>query len=138
MATVADTIADDSRDALTGLGDVQQLRRTIDGWCAEWPTGADPCPIHAMLITLGRIETVNVAFGEDAGDVALVEVAQRIRHFAKDELESGPWLAARLSGSTFMLVALGACSRERWQWLAEALADEGQSARILKFGGKRQ
>lgn len=123
MASVPDTVNDDSRDALTGLGDVQQLRRTIADWCADWPKASGPCPIHAMLITLGRIETVNVAFGEDAGDVALVEVAQRIRHFAIDEFESNAWLASRLSGSNFMLVALGECSRERWQWLAEALAD---------------
>ncbi|UOR14511.1 bifunctional diguanylate cyclase/phosphodiesterase [Qipengyuania aquimaris] len=123
MASVADTVDNDSRDALTGLGDVQQLRRTVAEWCADWPHDGGTCPIHAMLITLGRIETVNVAFGEDAGDGALVEAAQRIRHFAVDEFESSGWLASRLSGSNFMLVALGECSRERWQWLAEALAD---------------
>ncbi|QZD95097.1 GGDEF domain-containing phosphodiesterase [Qipengyuania gelatinilytica] len=123
MASMPDTVDRDSRDALTGLGDVQQLRRTIANWCAEWPDDSGPCPIHAMLITLGRMETVNVAFGENAGDGALVEVAQRIRHFAADELESTAWLATRLSGSSFMLISMGECSRERWQWLAEALAD---------------
>lgn len=122
MATMAD-LADDSTDSLTGLGDLTQLRRTIDSWSENWPGLAGACPIQTMLISLGRIDTVNVAFGETVGDVALAEVAHRIRHFASDELESHPWLAARLTGGTFMLVARADTSRERWQWLAEALAD---------------
>ncbi|MBU1757390.1 MAG: GGDEF domain-containing phosphodiesterase, partial [Alphaproteobacteria bacterium] len=58
-----------------------------------------------------------------AGDGALIEIAQRIRHFAGDELESGVWIAARSSGDTFLLALREECNRERWQWLAEALAD---------------
>ena len=123
MATAPDHIEIDSHDALTGLGDVSQLRRTVGSWCENWPKSAGVCPIHAMLISLGRIDTVNVAFGETAGDGALVEVAHRIRHFANDELESDAWLAVRLSGGNFMLAARADSSRERWQWLAEALAD---------------
>ena len=89
---------DETRDILTGLADPAQMRRTVWRWQSEWPGYAGNCPIHAMLITIGRIDTVNVAFGESTGDVALVEVAQRIRHFAADELESGVWLGARLAG----------------------------------------
>ena len=110
-------------DALTGLGDTHLARATLARWQAEWPKGAGGCPIHAMLLTLGRIDTVNIAFGEQAGDVALVEVARRIRTFAEDELETSPWLAARLGGGNFLLVVREELSRERWQWLAEALAD---------------
>ena len=123
MATLPEDINRESHDILTGLGDITQLRKTVDSWCNSWPSEAGPCPIHAMMITLGRIDTVNVAFGEIAGDGALVEVAHRISHFANDELESHPWLGARLSGGTFMLVTRGQTSRERWEWLAEALAD---------------
>ena len=123
MGLANDLDMDETKDILTGLADPAQLRRTVWRWQSEWPTYAGNCPIHAMLVTVGRIDTVNVAFGESAGDLALVEVAQRIRHFAVDELESGVWLAARLSGGTFMLLAREECSRERWQWLAEALAD---------------
>ncbi len=123
MATVPMDTIRDTQDALTGLGDLRQLRATVSSWCSEWPEGSGPCPLHAMLITLGRIDTVNVAFGETAGDGALVEVGHRIRHFANDELESHPWLAARVSGGTFMLVSRAESSNERWQWLAEALAD---------------
>ena len=123
MATMPNDKIGESHDALTGLGDLAQLRRTVASWCDEWPAGGGACPIQAMLISLGRIETVNVAFGETAGDGALVEVAQRIRHFATDELESDLWMATRLSGGNFLLAVRSDSSRERWQWLAEALAD---------------
>lgn len=123
MATVHDNISPDSSDTLTGLGGLPQIRSAVGSWLDNWSFTSGTCPIHAMLISLGRIDTVNVAFGETAGDGALVEVAHRIRHFANDELESHPWLAARLSGGTFMLLAHADSSRERWQWLAEALAD---------------
>ena len=123
MATVPNHMIYESQDSLTGLGDLSQLRASVASWCDSWPDEAGPCPLHGMLITLGRIDTVNVAFGETAGDGALVEVAQRIRHFASDELESQPWLAARISGGAFMLVTRGESSRDRWEWLAEALAD---------------
>ena len=124
MATLPQEPIVDRRDALTGLADLSTARATIGQWQADWPADTIACPVHAMLITLGRIDTVNVAFGELAGDGALVEVAQRIKHFAADELESnGAWIAARLNGGNFLLVAREPCSRERWQWLAEALAD---------------
>ena len=123
MATAPDDIAAHSRDPLTGLDDLAQARATMAQWQADWPAGRTACPMHAMLIALGRIDTVNVAFGESVGDGALIEVAQRIRHYAADELESGVWTAARVAGGTFLLVVREECSRERWLWLAEALAD---------------
>lgn len=124
MASMPTDMIDESRDPLTGLADQAQARATIAQWQRDWPDADIACPMQAMMITLGRIDTVNVAFGETAGDVALVEVAQRIKHFAADELESSSaWIAARLSGGNFLLVARQQCSRERWQWLAEALAD---------------
>ncbi len=123
MSLLLDELMDETRDALTGLADMRAARTAIGRWQAEWPQGAGPCPMHAMLVTLGRIDTVNVAFGEKAGDTALIEVARRIRTFAADELETSAWLAARLNGGNFLLVAREELSRERWQWLAEALAD---------------
>lgn len=123
MATSPDHLGIDSRDSLTGLVGPAHARSVMARWQDEWPRDSIACPIHAMLISLGRIDTVNVAFGETAGDGALVEVAQRIRHFASDELESAAWVAARLTGGNFLLLARQQCSRERWQWLAEALAD---------------
>lgn len=137
MASIPDHSGTDSRDSLTGLADPSHARATIERWQQEWPRDAIACPIHAMLISLGRIDTVNVAFGEDAGDGALVEVAQRIRHFAADELESSAWVAARLSGGNFLLLARQQCSRERWQWLAEALADAVAMPIVNPEGGAR-
>lgn len=76
-----------------------------------------------MLLALGRFDTVNLAYGEAAGDGALIAVAQRIGHFADDEFGEGNWIAARIGGGKFLLAVREACSRERWQWLGEALAD---------------
>lgn len=123
MASLASATDDSTRDRLTGLATLDHARKTLDRWWREWPAGGTGCPIHVMLISVGRIDRVNVAFGETAGDGALIEIAQRIRHFAGDELESGVWTAARSSGDTFLLALREECNRERWQWLAEALAD---------------
>lgn len=113
----------DKRDALTGLVDAGHAKARMARWLHEWRNGTSGKPLHAMLIAVGRIDTVNLAYGENTGDSALVESAQRIIHFAADEFESAEWLAARVAGGTFLLVARDSCSRERWQWFAEALAD---------------
>jgi EAL domain-containing protein (putative c-di-GMP-specific phosphodiesterase class I)/GGDEF domain-containing protein len=78
--------------------------------------------MHAMLVALQRFDAVNIAYGEAAGDSALAEVAARIQHWAKEELESR-WVAAHAGGGKFLIVAEGQCSRERWQLLADELAD---------------
>lgn len=111
------------RDPLTGLLDAGQAKARIGQWLDAWrgPEGGDP--LHAMLIAAGRIDTVNLAFGATTGDSALVEIAKRMMHFAADEFEAAEWFAARVAGGTFLLVARDTCSRERWQWFAEALAD---------------
>jgi EAL domain-containing protein (putative c-di-GMP-specific phosphodiesterase class I)/GGDEF domain-containing protein len=107
------------RDALTGLPGPATLRARL----AEWRdvAGSEAAPVHAMLISLGRFDTVNLAYGEAAGDSALAEVARRILHFAGDELADGEWCAARIAGGNFVLAARQPISRERWQWLGEAL-----------------
>ena len=106
------------RDALTGLpGRAASLER-LDLWLRE----GGP-PLNAMLLSLGRFQTVNLAYGEAAGDGALAEIARRLLHFGEDEFELSDWLAARLGGGKFLLALREECSRERWQWLAEALAD---------------
>lgn len=92
-------------------------------WQEEAAAAGRAAPVHVMLLALGRFDTVNLAYGEAAGDGALVTVAQRIGHFADDEFEDGNWIAARIGGGKFLLVVREACSRERWQWLGEALAD---------------
>jgi len=111
------------RDDLTGLAGADAARDMLENWQKEASSLGETAPVHAMLVGLGRFDAVNLAYGETAGDGALVSVAQRILHFAEDEFEQSEWLAARLGGGKFLLAAHEACSRERWQWLAEALAD---------------
>lgn len=107
-------------DLIAGLVDGEAALAGLARWQAEARPG-EPAPIHAMLLSLKRFSAVNLAYGEAAGDSALAEILVRIGHFARDELE-GEWLATRLRGGTFLLAANEACSRERWQWLAEELA----------------
>ena len=110
--------ADDEHDRLTGLASAAHARETLGEWLSEEDTR-----VHALLLVLGRFDSVNIAHGADAGDYALSEVARRVSHFAQDEFDSGQWLAARLDGGKFLLATREPCSRERWQFLAEALAD---------------
>jgi EAL domain-containing protein (putative c-di-GMP-specific phosphodiesterase class I)/GGDEF domain-containing protein len=119
---MASLLHDHPRDRLTGLAGIDSALARI----AEWAAAATPggaAPVHAMLLGLRRFDTVNLAYGEAAGDSALVAVAARILHFASEELD-GEWLAARVGGGSFLVAANEACSRERWQWLGETLAAE--------------
>lgn len=109
------------RDDLTGLPGLDAARARLAQWNEQGRHGGE-LVVHGLLLGLQRFETINMAFGEAAGDGALVAVAARIAQFAGDELD-GPWLAARGSGGAFLIVANQACSRERWQLFAEQLAD---------------
>lgn len=91
-------------------------------WRADPAIAPRHAHVHAMLLGLRRLDAINIAYGEAAGDGALQEVASRIQHFAAEELD-GPWVLARAGGGTFVLVANEACSRERWQLVADQLAD---------------
>jgi EAL domain-containing protein (putative c-di-GMP-specific phosphodiesterase class I)/GGDEF domain-containing protein len=119
MASVLDEAP---RDRLTGLAGIGAALARIAEWTARAQPGG-PAPVHAMLLGLRRFDTVNLAYGEAAGDSALVAVAARILHFASEEFD-GEWLAARVGGGSFLIAANEACSRERWQWLGETLAAE--------------
>lgn len=76
--------------------------------------------VHAMLIGLHRIRSVNLAYGQAGGDLALVEIARRIADFAREELGRDAFVA-RIGGGDFLVASAGVLSRDRWQWLAEAL-----------------
>lgn len=123
MAVQPDFIAGSGRDALTGLADAAALERQLNLWRDGAGAGDPPAPIHALLVGLGRFDAVNLAYGEAAGDGALIELARRLLHLAHDELADGEWLAARMGGGKFALVARQPVSRERWQWLGEAVAE---------------
>lgn len=108
-----------ARDALTGLLTPDAARDRLAAWAAQ----DDRPPLMAMLIGLRRFQTVNLAYGEEAGDHALARTARIMAHFAGEELDS-PWFAARLGGRDFLLVCEGRIAQPRWQWLAEELADQ--------------
>ena len=103
-----------NRDALTGLIGAEAARIRLEGWLAEGP-------VHALLLSLNRLQAVNLAYGNAAGDGALSEVAARMQHFAVEELDS-PWFVARLGGTSFLLAAREACSRERWAVLGQGMS----------------
>lgn len=113
---------EEARDALTGLPGAHAARARLEQWLAEAAVKGEAANVHAMLLGLRRLDTVNLAYGASAGDTALIEIAARMTHFAASELE-GPWLLARASGGNFLIVANEACSRDRWQLFAEQIAD---------------
>ena len=113
---------DEQRDALTGLPGIAAVRTRLDLWNGQKRGEGEGTRLHALLLGLRRFDTVNMAYGQAAGDAALAAVAARISQFAGRELD-GPWLAARTGGSNFILIANEACSRQRWQLFAGQLAD---------------
>ena len=107
--------AEVGRDALTGLPGAEAARQRLETWLAGGQ-------VHALLLSLTRLDTVNLAYGSAAGDGVLAEAAARIQHFAGAELDSN-WLAARLGGGSFLLAARGTHSRERWALFGQGLAE---------------
>jgi predicted signal transduction protein with EAL and GGDEF domain len=106
----------DQHDVLTGLRSAQAARAWLDEGAA---------PVQAMLIGLHRFQSVNLAYGEAAGDRLLAQAGKLIRDFVltQDEGPSGvaPFVA-RIGGGVFLVASRTPASRQRWQWLAETLA----------------
>ena len=116
MASVAFDPGASEGDALTGLLAAASGRERLESWAR------DGLRWQAMLVGLQSFQAVNRAFGQPAGDAALSEIARRIRAFAGDVFD-GEWFAARIDGSAFLLAAASDRSRERWSFLADALAE---------------
>lgn len=115
--------AEQGRDALTGLPGIDAAR----AWFKKHEVGF----VHAMLLGLHRFRSVNLAYGKAGGDAALAEIARRIADFAQDELSSDS-LVARVGGGEFLIASRGTISRERWQWLAEALTRRISRALLVR------
>ena len=105
--------ATDERDVLTGLAGPEAA-------CAWLDQAGQGGFVQVMQVSLQRLQTVNLAYGTQGGDSVLAEVARRIADFTSEEL--GNAFIARMAGGDFLLASDRALSRERWQWLAEALA----------------
>lgn len=119
MRNDATALTGSNRDKLTGLEGLEGAQDRLRAW--QIAAGDGTAPVQVMLIGLRRFDAVNLAYGAEAGDAALVEVAGRVLHFAAAEID-GEWIVARLGGGTFLFAANEASSRERWQSLAEMLA----------------
>lgn len=119
MEPASQTDPDGPRDAITGLPGSQAVARRLAEWRGQ---GRELPAVHAILLGFRRFDALNLAYGEAAGDLAMAEIASRITHYALQEFD-GPFLVARVSGGTLLLIAPEACSRERWQLLAEQMSD---------------
>ncbi|WP_260922937.1 bifunctional diguanylate cyclase/phosphodiesterase [Novosphingobium sp. 9] len=108
---------------LTGVPAVESVRERIESWKANEAMLPPDAHVHAMLLSLRRLDAINIAYGAEAGDGLLEEIAGRISHYASEELD-GPWMVARAAGGSFLLVANEACSRERWYLVADQLAED--------------
>ncbi|MBT0667638.1 EAL domain-containing protein [Novosphingobium profundi] len=109
-------------DRLSGIAGVELVHERMAQWSSDAAEKLAPVHVHAMLVNLKRLDAINMAYGPAAGDGALEEVAARVGHFANEELDA-PWVLARAGGGSFVLVANITCSRERWQLIADQLAD---------------
>ncbi|VWX54847.1 bifunctional diguanylate cyclase/phosphodiesterase [Novosphingobium sp. 9U] len=110
------------RERFLGSPGTESARSRIAEWLASEGIDEGRAHLHAMLVGLRRFDAVNLAYGEAAGDEALEEVAARMSNFAAGELE-GRWLVSRAGGGSFLLLAAEPCSRERWQLVADELAE---------------
>lgn len=106
--------ASEAQDRLTGLPGAAEASVWLD-------KAGDSGFVHALLLGLHRFRSVNLAYGQAGGDLALAEIARRIRDCVSEELGADA-LVARVGGGEFLVASAATMSRERWQWLAEALA----------------
>jgi diguanylate cyclase (GGDEF)-like protein/PAS domain S-box-containing protein len=95
------------RDDLTGLGNRQAFRDTVD---EHLRAGR---PVHVLLIDLDDFKHINDSLGHHAGDACLIEIADRLR----STLPAGA-TASRLGGDEFVVVLPGGAPGD-----ADALAE---------------
>jgi diguanylate cyclase (GGDEF)-like protein/PAS domain S-box-containing protein len=115
-----------STDALTGLAN---RRRLLEQLQLLWAHGQrESVPIAALLVDVDHFKRFNDFHGHQAGDAALVEVAQLLKQAAR----RGTDLAARYGGEEFVLL-LDHCDLDAARARAEALREQ-LAARALPHG----
>ena len=87
-------------DPLTGLLDGQNLERRLDALLDRADDSGQP--VSLVIADLGGLKAINVAFGREAGDRVLREVANTLSATAP---ETG--LCFRLGGDAFVLLLPG-------------------------------
>lgn len=83
-----------SHDSLTGL----KNRSSLEGIIQKW-TGLNAIPFTFLFFDLDSLKNINDSFGHSCGDLILIEVAQRLRDFARQD-----WEVARIGGDEFAIM----------------------------------
>ena len=89
---------DAAEDPLTGLANRRAFLNVLDTALLSYPPGR----VAVAILDLDGFKEINDSFGHAAGDAALVDFAERVRHAA-----GGRARAARLGGDEFALLVTG-------------------------------
>ena len=122
-----------STDRLTGLCSRSALLRHLEYSIARHQRSAPGTPGFALLfIDLNRFKAINDTYGHDAGDLTLIEVAERLR----DVVRLGD-LVARLGGDEFVMVLWRVDDEAVAQRVAEKIEQALRQplCRIERFAG---
>lgn len=103
-------------DPLTGVGNRSALNHLLATLIRESPTDEPLIPFALLFIDLNRFKPLNDRWGHENGDLALIEVAQRMR----DRLRGDDFIA-RLGGDEFVIVARAMASDEQARAAGEQL-----------------
>lgn len=106
------------RDPLTGLRNGNAARRWIDARIE-----AGPAPFFVLLLSVTRFEMINTAFGREAGDELLQNVAKMIGPLIND-IGGRQALVARAAGAEFIIGLGSKVPEDRAVLLAETLSEQ--------------
>ncbi|MFN9525665.1 MAG: diguanylate cyclase domain-containing protein [Pseudomonadaceae bacterium] len=105
-----------STDRLTGLASRTALMRQLEFAIHRQQSNSDKTSFALLFVDLNRFKAINDTYGHDAGDLALVETAQRLR----EALRQGD-LVARLGGDEFVIVLWRTSSSEAVRQVCDKL-----------------
>lgn len=82
-------------DTLTGLPNRYYFTKYLEGLLCD----SEVKNMAVMFIDLNRFKQINDSLGHDIGDMLLIEIAQRLKYFLKDDS-----FVARLGGDEFVVI----------------------------------
>ncbi|UBB18759.1 diguanylate cyclase domain-containing protein [Comamonas odontotermitis] len=95
-------------DPLTGASNRSALTHILDTLTRKPANGALPVPFAVLFMDLDKFKPLNDRWGHENGDLALIEVVQRIRSILR-----GNDMLARLGGDEFVVVLQGVETQEQ-------------------------
>lgn len=104
-------------DRVTGISNRSALQHVLNNMVSKLAHGA-PQPFAVLFIDLNLFKQLNDRWGHDNGDLALAEVAQRLRHQIRTDDH-----VARLGGDEFVMVLRGIGHRETAQAISAKMVD---------------